>query len=59
MPQTWPVPMAMQQHGGRTKIGAPPDAETRDIPPDPVKFDPESNLAATIESLKSAPSADR
>jgi hypothetical protein len=59
MPPSWPVPMAMQQHGGRTKVGAASDAEKRDVPPESVKFDPESNPAATIKSLKFAPSADR
>jgi hypothetical protein len=59
MPPSWPVPMAMQQHGGRTKIGAASDPEKREVPPDPVRFIPETNLSATIESLKSAPSPER
>jgi hypothetical protein len=59
MPSSWPVPMEMQQHGGRTKVGALPDAEKRDPPPDPVRFDLQSNLEATIESLTSAPFAPR
>jgi hypothetical protein len=59
MPPRGPVPMAMQQHGGRTKVGACPDAEKRDVPPEPVRFDPESDLAATIELLTFALSADR